>query len=93
MTRLAFTFALLVAACGPGAPGGPMSGKLNDLAAAEASGSLPQNVNFSIKANVGMNFLDAHSIPYEVSSETATLDLPAIADKAKKFTVFIACQR
>jgi len=83
----------------PGNSGGPLldmqgivSGKLNDLAAAEASGSLPQNVNFSIKANVGMNFLDAHSIPYEMSSETAALDLPAVADKAKKFTVFIACK-
>ncbi|MBK1868432.1 trypsin-like peptidase domain-containing protein [Aestuariivirga sp. YIM B02566] len=73
-----------------GAVAGIVSGKLNDLAAAEASGSLPQNVNFSIKANVGMNFLDAHSIPYEMSSETAALDLPAVADKAKKFTVFIA---
>lgn len=75
-----------------GAVAGIVSGKLNDLAAAEASGSLPQNVNFSIKANVGMNFLDAHSIPYEMSSETAALDLPAVADKAKKFTVFITCK-
>jgi len=75
-----------------GAVAGIVSGKLNDLAAAEASGSLPQNVNFSIKANVGMNFLDAHSIPYETSIDAAVLDLPAIADKAKKFTVFIACK-
>lgn len=75
-----------------GAVAGIVSGKLNDLAAAEASGSLPQNVNFSIKANVGMNFLDAHSIPYETSSETTALDLPTVADKAKKFTVFIACK-
>lgn len=76
-----------------GAVAGIVNGKLNELAAIEASGSLPQNVNFSIKANVGMNFLDAHSIPYEMSGETAALDLPAIADRAKKFTVFIACRQ
>lgn len=29
MTRLAACFALVLAACGPGAPGGPMNGKLN----------------------------------------------------------------
>lgn len=88
----------------PGNSGGPLmdmtgavvgivNGKLNELAALEIAGTLPQNVNFSIKANVGLNFLDAHSIPYETSGDSTTLDLPAIADKAKKFTVFISCRR
>ncbi|MGE0148094.1 MAG: serine protease, partial [Parvibaculaceae bacterium] len=76
-----------------GAVDGIVTGKLNDLAAIETIGSLPQNVNFSIKANVGMNFLDAHSIPYELSTDTTPLDLPTIAEKAKKFTIFISCRQ
>ena len=67
--------------------------KLNELAAADATGSISQNVNFAIKANVAINFLDAHSIPDEVapSGQTA-LPLPDIVEKAKSFTVQITCQ-
>lgn len=36
MTRLAWSFALLLAACGPGAPGGPMNGKINSGGPASA---------------------------------------------------------
>ena len=60
----------------PGNSGGPLldssgrvigvvNSKLNEIAYAKATGDLPQNVNFAIKANVAMNFLDAHSVPYE----------------------------
>ena len=88
----------------PGNSGGPLldmygnvvgitNMKLNELAAADATGSISQNVNFAIKANVAINFLDAHSIPYEVapSGQTA-LPLPDIVEKAKSFTVQITCQ-
>jgi len=88
----------------PGNSGGPLldmygnvvgitNMKLNELAAAEEMGSISQNVNFAIKANVAINFLDAHSIPYEVapSGQTA-LPLPDIVQKAKSFTVQITCQ-
>lgn len=40
MTRLATLFALVLAACGAGAPGGPMSGKLNDPGPVSAQSSV-----------------------------------------------------
>ena len=88
----------------PGNSGGPLldmygnvvgitNMKLNELAAADATGSISQNVNFAIKANVAINFLDAHSIPYEVApSGQSALPLPDIVEKAKSFTVQITCQ-
>lgn len=88
----------------PGNSGGPLldmygnvvgitNMKLNELAAAEEMGSLSQNVNFAIKANVAINFLEAHSIPYETSGLGQTaLPLPDIVEKAKSFTVQITCK-
>lgn len=88
----------------PGNSGGPLldmygnvvgitNMKLNELAAAEEMGSISQNVNFAIKANVAINFLDAHSIPYETApSGQSALPLPDIVEKAKSFTVQITCE-
>jgi S1-C subfamily serine protease len=89
----------------PGNSGGPLldykgdvigmvDSKLNEVAWASKTGDIPQNVNFAIKANVLTNFLDAHSITYGVASDDdPTLELPAIGDRAKRFTVFILCSR
>ena len=88
----------------PGNSGGPLldmfgnvvgitNMKLNELAAMDETGSFSQNVNFAIKANVAVNFLDAHSIPYKVAQGTqAALSLPDIVEKAKSFTVQVSCK-
>jgi hypothetical protein len=39
---------------------GVVSGRINDLAVAEATGSLPQNINFAIKSAIVREFLDAN---------------------------------
>jgi S1-C subfamily serine protease len=59
----------------PGNSGGPVldlsgnvvgvvSAKLNELAIAQATGSLPQNINFAIKSNTLQIFLDTHGVDY-----------------------------
>jgi S1-C subfamily serine protease len=86
----------------PGNSGGPLlddagnvvgvvNSKLNELAWAKATGSLPQNVNFAIKANVVESFLDAHSVIYKTPTTYTQLELPEITAQAKKFTAFILC--
>jgi len=92
--------------CAPVQPrnsGGPVLGregcvvavvvaKLNALRAAVVSGDIPQNVNFAIKGNVAMNFLDGAGIDYQRRDFGPPLDTPAIADLAQGFTFLIECR-
>jgi S1-C subfamily serine protease len=86
----------------PGNSGGPLldfgggivgvvNAKLNELAWASQTGSLPQNVNFAIKGNVLANFLEAHSVPYLSEPRAADIGLVAIAERARQFTVLVVC--
>ena len=86
----------------PGNSGGPLvdysglvvgivNAKLNEIAWARKTGDLPQNVNFAIKENVILSFLEAHSIKYRSSAPLEKLDLPAVTDRAQRFTAYVAC--
>jgi serine protease Do len=46
---------------------GVVSARINELAVAEATGSLPQNINFAIKSTIIRSFLEAHQITYETA--------------------------
>lgn len=87
----------------PGNSGGPLldmsanvvgitNMKLNELVTAEQTGSLPQNVNFAIKAAVAASFLDAHSIKFDATPNKLVLPLPDVVDRAKEFTVQVICK-
>jgi TPR repeat protein len=88
----------------PGNSGGPLldaggnvlgvvTAQLNALKVAAATGTLPQNVNFAIKASVARNFLDANAIDYRTSPATKELSVADVGDRAKKFTLFIECMK
>jgi len=70
---------------------GIVASKLDALKVASLIEDIPQNVNFAIKASVAAGFFDANSIGYERGQAGATLALADVAERAKTFTVGIAC--
>ena len=74
-----------------GAVVGVVVSKLNALSVATSTGDIPQNVNFAIKASVATSFLEAHNVGYRSASGGTKLDLPAIADVARRSTALIVC--
>jgi S1-C subfamily serine protease len=70
---------------------GVVSSKINELAVARASGSLPQNVNFAIKSITLQVFLDSHSIDYDLKISDAKLETADIAEGADEYTVHVTC--
>jgi S1-C subfamily serine protease/uncharacterized protein len=94
----------LTAPVQPGNSGGPLvdlsgnvvgiiSARINDVAIAEATGSLPQNINFAIKSTTIREFLDAHRIEYLVAPSDMKLDPADVGEKAMKSTVMVECYK
>ncbi len=87
----------------PGNSGGPVldgsgqliaiaSAQLNALAVALAmGGSVPQNVNFGIKAETAHQFLEANGVTAEMGRDRPAIGPAAVGDLARKFTVKIEC--
>jgi S1-C subfamily serine protease len=71
---------------------GIVTAKLNALKMALASGDLPQNVNFALKASIIASFLDIHGIKYTPGSATSAFKPEELADQAKSMSVFILCK-
>jgi serine protease Do len=87
----------------PGNSGGPLideSGlvvgvvvaRLSDIAALQQYGSVPQNVNFAIHANIATNFLRANDVEPVTSSSSDLSSPEAVAKRAKLSTVRLSCQ-
>jgi S1-C subfamily serine protease len=88
----------------PGNSGGPLldragnvvgivQSKLDALQTAELTGDIPQNVNFAIKSQVAVDFLDWVGFRYETADSTQQLSVSDVGDKAAQFTFLIECIR
>jgi len=87
----------------PGNSGGPLLNnrgqvvgivvaKLNAIETAKVTGDIPQNINFAIKGNVVTNFLESNEVSFEQDAGQTKLEVPALAEMAKTFTVLVQCR-
>jgi serine protease Do len=65
--------------------------QLNAVGIASATGDIPQNVNFAIKASVAAAFLDAQRVIHAEGDASSTLSTPDIAERAKVITLQVTC--
>lgn len=88
----------------PGNSGGPLVdergavigvvvGKLNGLKIAQATGTLPENINFAVHGEEARALLDKNGIKYDTEAAGEALATPAVAARALKFTVLVQCER
>ncbi len=74
-----------------GAVIGVVVGKLNARAVEKAIADIPQNVNFAIKGEVAVKFLESKAIHYVSDSGDKPISVENIATRATRFTVLVEC--
>jgi S1-C subfamily serine protease len=86
----------------PGNSGGPLfdttgqivgvvTGKLDGLRFAAATGNIPENINFAIKTGALRDFLDNSVVPYQTAEPKGELRTTDIAGNARPYTMLISC--
>ncbi|OPZ00678.1 serine protease [Bradyrhizobium sacchari] len=86
----------------PGNSGGPLfdttgqivgvvTGKLDSLRIAVATGNIPENINFAIKTGALRDFLDNSVVPYQTAEPKSELKTTDIAGNARPYTMLISC--
>lgn len=70
---------------------GVVTAKLNALRTALATGDLPQNVNFALKAAQARSFLEASRVSVQTESGQPLTPVE-LAERARKASVFVSCR-
>jgi len=92
------------AAIQPGNSGGPIYdengsivgvviSQLNKMKFAKMSGSIPENVNFGIKASTVRQFLTSSGLPTKWSDKSKPMSTKHLAKIAKRQTVMVVCHQ
>ena len=72
---------------------GVVVSQLNKLKVAKAIGTLPENVNFGVKASTVKQFLNSSGLPSAWSKRSKRISTKEIAQIAEKQTVMVRCYR
>ena len=72
---------------------GVVVAKLNAIAVARLTGDIPESVNFALSEATLRGFLDAHDVPYRVSSSGRGLSSADVAERARRSLVRLECMR
>jgi S1-C subfamily serine protease len=72
---------------------GVVVAQLNKFKVAKATGSLPENVNFGIKASTVRQFLNTSGLPSKWSTRSKRMSPTALAKIAQKQTLMVICHR
>jgi serine protease Do len=69
-----------------------VTSKLNAVRTAAATGDIPQNVNFAVKAQVALGFLETHRVPIIAAPQERPLSSVELAEAGRAMTVQLVCQ-
>jgi S1-C subfamily serine protease len=72
---------------------GVVVAQLNKFNVAKATGSLPENVNFGIKASTVRQFLTSSGLPSKWSTRSKKMSTKELAKIAQKQTLMVMCHR
>ena len=72
---------------------GVMVSELNKLRVAKTIGSLPENVNFGIKASTVRQFLTASGLPSKWSTRSKKISTTELAKIAQRQTLMVICHK
>jgi hypothetical protein len=67
--------------------------QLNKVKFAKMSGSMPENVNFGIKASTVRQFLSSSGLPTKWSNRSEAMSTKELAKIAKRQTVMVVCHQ
>jgi serine protease Do len=69
-----------------------VTSKLNAVRTAAATGDIPQNVNFAVKAQIALGFLETHRVPTVAAPAERPLSSVELAEASRAMTVQLVCQ-